>query len=352
MAPKIRLSEALDQYLAHRARRFSASTVNADTYILRRFQAEVGDLYVTSLTPLHVDDWMAGLLVPHTCRNGIDRDPISPSSFNMMRARLKAFFLWLTQRGMTRADLLSMTQPMKTTKRERLRVAPDVIWRMLDSASSLRDRTILVVAVNTALRANEIADLRLSDVDLATGDLKVRITKTGHEDTMPITSDLDAALREWLDYYTAWQVRDLGRVPQPGDYLFPANLGPRYVYKVAEDGTKVRESKHQGWDPLRPVRNLHLIAQAALRSVGLPTKHEGIHTLRRSVARVLYDSLLEEGHESAIRVTMTWLHHTNVSTTERYLGVTGERRTRDLHLRGRSLLGARPGDAEVVSIRR
>jgi hypothetical protein len=67
MAPKTRLSEALDTYLANRSRRFSASTVNADTHILRRFVAEVGDLYVTSLAAQHVDDWMSGLLVTHTC---------------------------------------------------------------------------------------------------------------------------------------------------------------------------------------------------------------------------------------------------------------------------------------------
>jgi hypothetical protein len=33
---------------------------------------------------------------------------------------------------------------------------------------------------------------------------------------------------------------------------------------------------------------------------------------------------------------MTLLHHTNVSTTEHYLGVAGERRTRDVSLRARS----------------
>jgi integrase len=97
---------------------------------------------------------------------------------------------------------------------------------------------------------------------------------------------------------------------------------------------------------------LHRIAQSALFQVGLPTRHEGIHTIRRAVARHYYDSLAADpkrGHDGAIRVVMTLLHHTNVSTTEHYLGVTSERKARDESLRGRSFL-PRPTKADVISI--
>lgn len=73
---------------------------------------------------------------------------------------------------------------------------------------------------------------------------------------------------------------------------------------------------------------------------------------RRAVARIYYDTLAaDSGHDGAIRVVMTLLHHTNVSTTEHYLGVASERRARDLSLRGRPLVPRPPSKrATPVSV--
>jgi hypothetical protein len=64
MAPKTRLSEALDQYLAHRASRFSATTVNADTYILRRFLAEVLGIVLAALVGWQTVYWTENRVTP------------------------------------------------------------------------------------------------------------------------------------------------------------------------------------------------------------------------------------------------------------------------------------------------
>lgn len=197
-----------------------------------------------------------------------------------------------------------------------------------------------------------MAELRLGDVDLAEGNLRARITKSRIEDDMPITSDLAVELRTWLQTYRAYQIAKLDRVAQPSDFLFPARRSPTWRWgDPRPDGSRDRVSVPGGWDPLRPIRKPHVVAQDALGAVGFPQLHEGVHTLRRGAARLLFDSLVQErGYDGALRVVSSFHQHSNVTTTERYLGLGQERRVRDLHLRGRSLLGPRPTQVTATPI--
>jgi integrase len=220
---------------------------------------------------------------------------------------------------------------------------------MMDNAGDPRDRALLAAAINTGLRANEIARLKVGDVNLDTLTLRVWISKNQVEDDMPVTSDLAAALRSWLADYA----RSIERPLLGNDHLFPAATGPRYRWRLADDRTKEKYQTPSTYVPHRPVTKLHRIAQSALRQVGLPTRNEGIHTLRRAAARHFYDTLAADpkrGHEGAIRLVMTFLHHTNASTTEHYLGVSSELKARDESLRGRSFLPRPTTAADVIPL--
>ncbi len=218
---------------------------------------------------------------------------------------------------------------------------------MLDATSDPRDRAVLAVAMNTGLRSSEIEHLKVADVDLNTLTLRTWINKSLIDDEMPITSDLAGELRTWMRTYA----KRIGRPLIPADHLLPAYAGPRIGYRKDENGTLVKYMRESVIVPNRPALKLHRIAQEALRAVGLDTKGEGIHTLRRATARAFYDSLKAQGHEAAIRQAMVLLHHSNQSTTEAYLGVTPEREARNVSLRGRSFL-RRSITADVLPLRR
>ncbi len=92
------------------------------------------------------------------------------------------------------------------------------------------------------------------------------------------------------------------------------------------------------------------VVQEALRKAGYPTKGEGVHTIRRSVARAYFDQETALGYDGALRSTQALLHHADGATTEGYLGLTHETKRRDQILLGKSFLTALVGtsDAEVV----
>ena len=102
--------------------------------------------------------------------------------------------------------------------------------------------------------------------------------------------------------------------------------------------------------PGKPLGSSHDVVQDALRRVGLPTGRQGAHTVRRSIARLLFDSLTDRGFDGALRVVGALLGHSSVAVTQHYLGVAGDERTLHATLRGRSLL--RPESTEVTRLRR
>lgn len=354
-SPHPRLSEALDDYLNFRRNRLAEATFKNERHVLTRFVADVGDLQVRHLTPDHVERWFYGtngLMAEHRTRDGQVRKPIAASTHNYIRTRLKEFFAYLARRGMTRADLLQQVVPQRVPTKARLQPSADMLWSMLDSADCPRDRAILATAMNTGLRASEICSLRVGDVDFDAGTLHTTITKSRTEDDFPLTSDLEDELRKWLAVYrTRCAEADRPVEVTAEHYLFPAKTGPHFRWRTTPEGWRQQYQVEPSFVPDRPVKKVHRVAQTALAYLGLPTQHEGVHTIRRAVARHYFDTLCAEGTwDSALRMTSALLHHSNVSTTERYLGISKDRRARDESLRGRSLLGPRPTRGSVISI--
>lgn len=352
-----RLSVVLDDYLALRKARLAPTTARNEEFVLRRFVANIGDIQVRHLTPAHVERWFYGdngVMSTHTSRDGRDRQPVQASTHNFYRTRLKEFFAYLARKGLTRADLLQEVRPQRLEVKKRLQPSVEMLWAMLDSTDCPRDRAILATVMNTGLRASNVASIRMGDVDLDALTLRVRITKSRTEDDLPITADLAGELRRWMTAYRTSCIEDDRPVEITNEnFLFPARTGVRYRWRTNDEGWREQFHAPSAWLPERPVSKVHRVVQSALRAVGLPTTHEGVHTIRRAVARIYFDNLCEEGEwDSALRMTSALLHHSNTSTTETYLGLDKDRRARDASLRGKSLLGPRPTPGSVTSIRR
>lgn len=307
------LSEALDEYMTIRATHLARTSLANDRSQLRCFVRGMGDCRTGALTPQKVE----AFFVAEAARQ-------QPASYNKVRQRVKLFIDFLLERRYVSRNPMVMVTKRPVIKRERLRLSPDELLELPSFANSERDKAILVLACNTALRADEIRNLRVKDLDLAGGWLHVVIGKSYREDLMPVTQECGEALREWLTAYE----RVTRKALQPDWYLFPSRVrgngsGPYFV------------------DPEAPIHKMSAVVQKAMIAAGHTIgKGEGVHTLRRSVARVFFDRACVAGHDAALRMTSSLLHHSSTQVTEGYLGLQHERLSRDDILRGKRFLTA------------
>lgn len=159
-----------------------------------------------------------------------------------------------------------------------------------------RDRTILLVLMQTGLRISELTSLRRENVALGTG-AHVRCEGKGRKcRCTPLRRDAESAIATWLDEER----------PAPKDPLFPSSRGGRLSTDAAE----------------RLVAKHTITARRACPS--LAEKKVTPHVLRHSAAM----ALLEQGVDRS--VIALWLGHESVETTQMYLHA-------DLRLKERAL---------------
>jgi site-specific recombinase XerD len=164
-----------------------------------------------------------------------------------------------------------------------------------------RDRTLLLVALQTGLRVSELTGLACQDVHLGSG-AHVRCRGKGRKDRCtPLTAQTVAVLRVWM--------RE--RQGEPGDPVFPTVRGAA----LSRDAVEHLLSKY---------------AEIARRSCSsLRDKHVTAHVLRHTCAM----HLLQAGVDTS--VIALWLGHESVETTQIYLHA-------DLSLKERALARTTP----------
>lgn len=331
----VQLSEAIEDYLRfRRSMDLSKNTVKQDESTLRQFMAEVGNIWVHAISDVHVERYFtegAKTRQPQTQRND--------------HTRLQVFFEWArqTKRMPRDNDPLFGRRKPRQVKKERRRVPVAKFNALLDAAEERdpRDRVAIALLLYTLGRDGEISGIRMRDVDLGAGYIHVRVHKTKEEDLVPICAELDTELRRWLKFYTE-QVGHL----EPGYFVVPS----RRTSPIFDNGVIVGAVTHS-YLPDKEVPELAKIAKPALTRIGFPVdngEREGAHTIRRSGARALADQLMIGGYDRALRIVQSMLHHASLSTTERYVGLTADKRTRDDIIKGQVLYDL----GDVVQLRR
>lgn len=148
-----------------------------------------------------------------------------------------------------------------------------------------RDHAMLLLTVQTGLRASEICSLILDDIHLGAGPHVACTGKGRRQRLTPLTRATVATLTTYL----------AERRTRPGTALF---CGPR-GQSLSRDALEHRLARHLG--------------TAASRCPSLTGKHITMHTLRHTAAM----TLLAAGVDVA--VIALWLGHTDTHSTDAYL---------------------------------
>jgi site-specific recombinase XerD len=148
-----------------------------------------------------------------------------------------------------------------------------------------RDHTMMLLAVQTGLRASELVGLRCRDVHLGTGPYVACHGKGRKDRITPLTTITTAAVRQWM----------AERQGTPESPLFPTNRGQ----PMSRDALEQRLARH--------------VNAATHTCPTLATKKITPHVLRHTAAM----RLLHAGVD--ITVIALWLGHENINTTQIYL---------------------------------
>jgi integrase len=254
------------------------------------------------------------------------------------------------------ANPLGTVRRLRVKNKPRRRVATKDFARMLDAAEHPQGRIIVALGIYLLIRSSAIIHLDVQHVRLDEGWIDVFEEKTGTYDAMPISKGLDRELRRWLTWY-AQDVAETKGPLQPHWPLVPA----RKQSTLWNDGTgkcgghPMIPLKGQMNPPRRAQQIQHKVHDA-LRGIGWevePKDREGVHTLRRSGARALYEHLIRvenAARDDAIGTVQAMLHHKSRSQTEHYMGLEAEKEKRDVLLRGADMFGEDELVTNVVSL--
>src|ERR1017187_3537418 len=129
-----------------------------------------------------------------------------PRTVELAASALRSFFRFLRAEGL-REDRLEDAVPMVPPRPAGLvpHLDPGRFGQLiasLDSSSprGLRDRAIILCMARLGLRASEVVQLRLEDLDWRNAVVRVRARKTGHGALLPLTAEVGTALAVYLQH--------------------------------------------------------------------------------------------------------------------------------------------------------
>ena len=129
-----------------------------------------------------------------------------PRTVELAASALRSFFRFLRMEGLGN-DRLEDTVPMMPRRNTGLVRHLDSgtfeqLIASLDSSSprGLRDRAIILCMARLGLRAGEVVQLRLEDLDWSNATVRVRARKTGHGALLPLTNEVGTAVADYLQH--------------------------------------------------------------------------------------------------------------------------------------------------------
>lgn len=208
-------------------------------------------------------------------------------------AAIKCFYKYLSREELIETNPFEGVATPRAEKKLPQFFSVDDIFRLMDAPRSdkplvVRDRAILELLYSSGLRAEELAGLDISHVDITSGMVKV-IGKGNKERRVPVGNKAIEAIHAYCE----------SRVAGGGE----AKSGPLFLNYRGERLT---------------TRSIARIVKKYLMKAGIPGKGSP-HTLRHSFATHLLDAGAD------LRGIQELLGHASLSTTQKYTHITTDK---------------------------
>jgi integrase len=179
-----------------------------DVYHAATLKRFFGDLHFNQITPELLDRFMAERIKTPT-KSGRDR---SPTSVNRELELISSIFSRAILDGVVESNPCKKVKKFAEDNERTRYLSPDEETRLLAQLVGEREhlRSIVLMAIHTGMRRNEILSLRWSEVDLERGVIHVIKTKSRRNRALPINEVVHrelAALQEQTDGAGGWVFR-------------------------------------------------------------------------------------------------------------------------------------------------
>jgi site-specific recombinase XerD len=198
---------------------------------------------------------------------------------------LRAFLRYLAVKGRCRAGLADVVPGYAHW---RLADAPrylaaEQVNRLIaacdgEVVARRRDRAIVLLLARLGLRAGDVAQLRLDDLEWETGSLRVS-GKSRYEVRLPLPQDVGDAIATYLACRPS---------TCPSDHVFLRNIAPFRPFRKGDGISSVVKRLMQRAGIVAPVKGAHVLRHTAatemlrhgvpLEKIGLVLRHRGIDT--------------------------------------------------------------------------
>lgn len=203
---------------------------------------------------------------------------LAPATVSQYTSALRFFFVKTLRKQFLAEHIPFPKQP----RRLPTVLSPEEVTRLMESASNLYYRTLLMTLYSTGIRRAELCRLRVNDIDSSRMMIRIQQGKGRRDREVPLSS----TLLETLRVYWRWM--------KPKTFLFPGTVKGRR--------TDVPITPNLVWFACRE----------AAKAAGI-SKHLSPHTLRHSYA----SHLLEAGAD--LRTIQILLGHSRLEHTLIYL---------------------------------
>ncbi len=253
----MQIKDALDAYLlqleADGRSKHTRDQARRHIRLLGRF---LGERDIAAITQEDVARFLTSAMAMRTSDGKVKR----PGSANTLRSSVRCFFSFALAAGFTSVDPARLVrrarcpapQPRGLSDAEVERLVRELA--MASTAAQRRDRALFMTMLRTGIRLGSAIALDVSDLDVATGMLRLRTLKNGGADVVYVPKDLVGLLRDHVG-------------PRTEGPLFPAanggRLGARQVHRrLRAWGVRV------GIEGVHPHRLRHTFGQRLFKSTG------------------------------------------------------------------------------------
>jgi site-specific recombinase XerD len=255
-------------------------------------------------------------------------DGAAPATINRALITIRAYCAWAKQAGLITdnpADDVKAIPTGQLSPKSIPAEAVDAILRAvrgeMDDRIRLRDEALLALLIHAGLRAQEVCDVQLRDLDLAGMTVTVRRGKGGRTRRVMLNHEAVTVLRRYMtrlrcphgipaiggdaereSLFVGFDRTSAGHPMQPG-------INQRLVQRVVE------QRAHEAAERLRTDSQSIASLERVVVMLDLAQRLEDTtpHTLRHSLAR----RLLQSGADLA--VVQRTLGHSSIATTGMYL---------------------------------